>query len=120
VIHIVRLRLADGYPVAYEIRYLAQSLCPTILKENLTCDSIHWLLVRKYQIPLVKMTHAVELRPVTSEQAEKLQIETGTTAFFIDRLTFTEKDGKRYPAVWFQAIYREDVYRIEATALRSL
>ncbi len=35
VFHIKRLRLADGQPVAIETRYLAQSLCPGLLDEDL-------------------------------------------------------------------------------------
>ncbi|MBN1287457.1 MAG: GntR family transcriptional regulator [Anaerolineae bacterium] len=120
VIHIARLRFADDHPVVYETRHLAQALCPTLLGENLTGDSIHWLLVYKYQIPLVKMMHVVEIRRLSAEQTGLLQAQPGSTAFFVDRLTFTEKNGAQCPAVWFQAIYHDNIYHIEATAHRTL
>ena len=114
VIHVVRLRLADGQPVAYEKRNMAYSLCPHLLDENLQATSIHRLLTHKYQISLVRMVHTVEVGRLTTKQAELLQTRAGVTAFFVDRLTYTEKDGRKYPAVWFWAIYREDNYNIRA------
>ena len=48
--HIVRLRLADNKPVAREIRYLAHSLCPSLLDDDLEAESIHSLLIHKYRM----------------------------------------------------------------------
>ena len=113
-IHIVCLRLADNQPVLHETRYLAQSLCPALLDEDLTNNSIHALLVHKYQIPMVKMSHTVEAGQLTAAQAELLQATPGTNAFFIERLTTTEKDGVRFPAVWYTGIYLDSHFDIHA------
>ncbi len=120
VIHIACLRLADNQPVVYATRYLAQSLCPALLDEDLVNRSIHWLLIYKHQIPMVRMTHTVEAGHLLVEQAELLQAKPGATAFFVDRITYTAKDGRKFPAVWFQAIYREDNYHIKARVQTSL
>lgn len=117
VLHIVRLRLADRQPVAYETRYLASALCPTLLEHELEGQSIHCLLVSHYQIPLVRMTHTVEIQVLTAPQAELLQVQAGTRAFFVDRLTYTSEQDKKVPAVWFQAIYRQDNYDLQAQFL---
>lgn len=114
VIHIIRLQLADGHPVVHEIRYLAQKLCPDLLNDDLENTSLHWLLIHKHGIPLVRMTHTVEAGALSSSQAKLLQAEAGATAFFVDRLTYTEKNSLKFPAVWYQAIYREDNYHIRA------
>lgn len=113
-LRIVRLQLADGQPVVHETRYLAQSLCPGLFSEDLESNSIHWLLIKKYNIPLVRMTHTVEAGSLSKAQSELLQAEPGATAFFVDRLTYTEKNGLKIPAVWFRAVYREDNYHIQA------
>jgi GntR family transcriptional regulator len=114
VFHIQRLRLADGQPVALETRYLAQSLCPDLLNEDLNTQSLHGLFVNKYHIPLVRMEHVVEVRPLSAELAPLLKATPETSAFYVDRVTFTEKSGGgKMPAVWFQAIYREDNYYIQ-------
>ena len=117
-IHIVCLRLADNQPVLHETRYLAQSLCPTLLEEDLENNSIHALLVNKHQIPMVKMSHTVEAGQLSAEQASLLQAKSGTNAFFIERLTYTEKDGVRFPAVWYSGIYLENNYDIRAELKR--
>ncbi|PID85843.1 MAG: hypothetical protein CSB13_06000 [Chloroflexi bacterium] len=114
VIHIVCLRLADNHPVLHETRYLAHSLCPALLDEDLATHSIHALLVNKHQIPMVKMSHTVEVIQLTAEQADLLQAKPGTNAFFIERLTTTEKDGVRFPAVWYTGIYLENHYDFRA------
>lgn len=116
VIHIARLRLGDGRPVALETRYLAQRLCPTLLEEDLTSESIHRLLVAKYHIPLVKMVHTVEIRRLPAEQALLLHAPQDSNAFFVDRLTYTEQGDRRFPAVWFQAFYRREMYHLEIEA----
>jgi GntR family transcriptional regulator len=114
ILQIVRLQLADGQPVVHETRYLAQSLCPALLSDDLESTSIHWLLIQKYNIPLVRMTHTVEAGSLSAAQSVLLQAEPGATAFFVDRLTYTEKNGEKIPAVWFQAIYVEENYHIQA------
>ncbi|NOK61303.1 MAG: hypothetical protein GFH27_549305n72 [Chloroflexi bacterium AL-W] len=120
IIHIARLRLADQQIVAYEERYLAESLCPHLLQEDLETHSIHHLLVHTYRIPLVKMVHTVELGHLSDEQAQLLHAEPHSDAFFIDRLTFSKHEGRRFPAVWYRAIYGEDHYHIEARVQTSL
>lgn len=113
-IHIICLRLSDNQPVLHETRYLAQSLCPTLLDEDLEHNSIHALLVNKHQIPMVKMSHTVEAGQLSDEQAELLQAKPQTNAFFIERLTYTEKEGVRFPAVWYHGIYLEHHFDIRA------
>ncbi|MEM7335694.1 MAG: GntR family transcriptional regulator [Chloroflexota bacterium] len=129
VIQISRLRLADGQPVAHETRYLAEYLCPNLLSENLEDDAIHDLLVNKYQIPLVKMTHTVEAGVLDAQHLELFAInskhdltgpKTGTAAFFIDRLTYTERVNTQVPAVWFKAIYLDHRLDLGANLRPSL
>ncbi|MCP5095287.1 MAG: GntR family transcriptional regulator [Chloroflexi bacterium] len=114
VFHIERLRLADGQPVAFERRILAQGLCPDLAHDNLETQSIHWLLTQKYNIPLVRMVHTVERRPLTPTQADLLHATVNGSAFMVDRLTFTTNGTETIPAVLFQAVYREDNYYLQA------
>jgi len=118
VIHIARLRLADDQPVVYETRCLAYALCPGLLEDDLEEESIHQLLIDKYQIPMVRMTCAVEARILSNQQAALLQAIPETAAFFVDRLTYTTQLLQSVPAVWFQAIYREDSYNWHGRYIR--
>ena len=84
IIELIRLRLADNRPVSYETRYLAESLCPELLENDLENSSVHSLLVKQYHIPLVKMVHTVEVGRLNLEQAKVLQAEPNSNAFFVD------------------------------------
>jgi DNA-binding GntR family transcriptional regulator len=120
VIHVVQLKLADGKPVARETRYLAHKLCPGLLGENLTDDSIHYMLVYKFNIPLVKIQHVVEIHNLSPDDAQILQADPEALAFSVDRLSFTNLNGRVSPAVWFQALYRQEMYQFRAKPQNSL
>lgn len=120
VIHIVQLRLADGKPVARETRFLAHKLCPTLLDEDLVEESIHLLLVHKCNIPLVKIRHIVEIHDLSASDARLLMTAPKSLAFSVDRLSYTNLNGAISPAVWFQAVYRQEVYQFRAQPQNSL
>jgi GntR family transcriptional regulator len=119
VFHIERIRLADNLPVAHEIRYLPEFLCPALIHENLETQSIHWLLVKKFTIALVRMEHIVELCTLTHDQAMLLRATSDQTAFSVDRLTYTRQGVEQIPAVWFQATYREDTYNMTVQSIHD-
>ena len=111
VIEIARLRLADGKPMAIETRYLARTISPELLDEDLEHQSIHRLLIDKFNIPLVRAWHSIEARVLTGEEANLLQVPEGTAGFLVERVTFTENNR---PVTWFRTIYRGDEYRFTA------
>ncbi|MEM9773964.1 MAG: GntR family transcriptional regulator [Chloroflexota bacterium] len=114
VFQIERILLADDEPVAYECRIFEQNLCPGMINEDLENQSIHWLLSQKYNVPLVKMVHTVERLPMKQPYAGYLGAKQGEPAFIVDRLSFTEQDGVKFPAVLFEAVYRENSYYLHA------
>lgn len=111
VFHIERLRLANDRPVLFETRYLAERLCPELIKHNLEKESIHDLLTRRYNVPMTRAIHTIEVRLLSHPEAKLLEVSPGTPAFFVDRLTYTIGDR---PAVWYQALYRGDEYHFRA------
>jgi GntR family transcriptional regulator len=111
VIKICRLRLANGRPMAYETRCLAYDLCPQLMDEDLEQQSIHNLLINKYNIPLTRACHTIEARVLSEQEAEILEAEPGSACFVIDRLTYTTAHR---PGTWYQALYRGDEYRLVA------
>jgi GntR family transcriptional regulator len=117
VIESARLRLANGKPMAYETRYLAYKLCPQLLVEDLAVESIHSLLIDKYNIPLIRACHTVEARVLSEEEARLLETEPGSAGFFVDRVTYTVHDE---PVTWYRTLYRGDEYRFTAEFQRPL
>jgi GntR family transcriptional regulator len=110
-IEIIRLRLADEKPIAYETRYLSYRTCPQLLEEDLEHQSIHSLLIDKYNIPLVRACYTIEARVLSEKEAEYLQVEAGSAGFVIERVTYTTADK---PVTWYRTVYRGDVYRFSA------
>jgi GntR family transcriptional regulator len=111
VIEISRLRLADGKPIAYETRYLSYTTCPELMEEDLENQSIHTLLLDKYNIPLIRAWYTIEARVLPPKEAELLQVAPGTASFVVERVTFTTNDR---PVTWYRTIYRGDVYHFTA------
>jgi GntR family transcriptional regulator len=110
-IEIIRLRMADEKPIAYETRYLSYKTCPQLLEEDLENQSIHSLLIDKYTIPLVRACYTIEARVLSQKEAGFLQVETGSAGFVIERVTYSTDDK---PVTWYRTVYRGDVYRFSA------
>ena len=111
VIEIIRLRLADCLPMALETRYLAYKICPDLLHEDLEKQSIHNLLIDKYNIPLIRARHMIEAHVLTPCEAEVLQARAGSAGFFVSRVTYTLNDR---PVTRYHIVYRGDEYRFTA------
>ncbi len=111
VFEIERLRLADGQPMALEMRYMAQKICPELIHEDLEGQSIHKLLIDKYSIPLIRARHIIEARPLTERESTLLEAPACSAGFFVSRVTYTLLDR---PVTLYQIIYRGDEYRFSA------
>jgi GntR family transcriptional regulator len=110
-IEIIRLRLADGKPVAFETRYLSYKTCPQLMEEDLENQSIHSLLLDKYNIPLIRAIYTIEARVLSQKEAGYLQVEPGSAGFAVERMTYSSNE---LPVTWYRTIYRGDVYRFSA------
>lgn len=104
VVRVARLRLADGTPLAHEERVFAADLCPGILDEDLENQSLYWLITTKYAIPIVRIQHVVDVRPLRAAEASVLKTVEGELGYAVDRLTFTTD---LRPAVWFRSLHRD-------------
>jgi GntR family transcriptional regulator len=111
VIEITRLRLADGIPMAFETHYLVYKICPDLVTEDLENQSIHSLMINKYNIPLVRARNTIEARVLTAREAKLLQTRPGSAGFFVSRVTYTLGDQ---PVTVYRIIYRGDEYRLTA------
>lgn len=114
VIHIQRLRLADQQPIIFEERFLNANLCPQLEHEDVARQSIHWLLVHKYKLPLVRVTHTVEMQEIGRESAELLKLKPFDQVFAVERLTYTKQDGVVQPAVFYRALCHGEEYQFKA------
>ena len=120
VVHIVQLRCANDLPIVYEERYFAKALCPNITQADVEQSSIHGLLVDTYKIPLIRLSHTIEVTNLPDEKFDSFGVKETLPVFYVDRLSFTQIDDDIQPAVWYQAYYRADDYRFEAQFRTSI
>lgn len=100
-----RLHYFDDRPVRYEIRYLRSDLCGGILRENLEVDSIHEILVFKYNLPLTKVWQRMEAVSLSEEVAFLFDVNPGYPAFHIQRITYTFDEA----VTWVEYLIRGDL-----------
>ena len=110
VILVKRLRMADGVPLMLETRYLNETHCRPILKEDLGTGSIHDILIKKLNLPLTRVKQTLEIKRASKNEAELLGVKEGDCCFYMVRTTFTGE----IPMTWVHYVYRSDRYRFEA------
>lgn len=107
VIFVKRLRYANNEPIMLESRFLNYTYCKRILDEPLETESIHNLLIQKYDLPLTKATQYLEAVKINFEESKYFDIQPGEPGFLLSRVTFTASR----PITWVKYIYRGDRYR---------
>jgi GntR family transcriptional regulator len=89
-LHLVRLRLADGHPVAIQSAYLPSQMFPGLEKEYLVNRSLFEVLRQNYFVYPAWTEATVEASAATPEQARWLEIKAGDPVLIVRGLTFTE------------------------------
>lgn len=120
IIHIVQLRLSSGQAIVYEERFFAKALCPDITEEIVAQNPIHRILIDTYKIPLIRLSHSIEVSELPDDKFTLFKVDEAVAVFSVDRLSFTKRDGKIHPAVWYQALYRADEYQFQAQFQTSI
>jgi GntR family transcriptional regulator len=84
-----RLRLANDEPVAVETAYLPCRLCPDLINEDLSGNSLYAVLAAKYQIVPTWADAEFEARTATKEEAALLGMETNKPVLSARRVTYS-------------------------------
>ena len=91
-----RLHHFDDTPVRYEVRYLRGDLCGGVLREDLERESIHELLVDRFNLPLTRVWQRMEARRAGYGLASLFQVDEGYPVFHITRVTYTFEQPVTY------------------------
>lgn len=89
-LHLVRLRLADGKPVALQSSYISRKLCPGIENEDFSSQSLFAILREKYYVYPSWTEVFIEALPATSEEAHLLEMKPGEPLLIVRGKTFTD------------------------------
>jgi GntR family transcriptional regulator len=117
LVHIERLRLADGEPLALDRSWLPARVAGRLLDAPLTRAGLYDELARLCGVTIVGGSERV--RPVVPSVAERraLGVPQGVAGFAIERLVRSEQE----PVEWRQSLVRGDRYSlvVELSARRS-
>ena len=111
---IERLRLADGIPMMKETRYLSLSLCPDIQRRDLE-QSLYEVFDKHYDIHLTEINQMLSAIVLEGEWLKVFQVERPIPAFRVEGASFC---GKDMIVEMENAVYRGDMYRFAAKAVR--
>lgn len=109
VLHVRRVRTADGEPMALEDLHVPADLVPGLSGTDLQDASFYDLLESRYALSITAATQTIEPHQVTAEEAEQLEAAEGDLAFLFER-TSRVADGR--VAEFVRSVYRGDRYRI--------
>lgn len=109
-----RIRYADGIPMMSETRYISLQLCPDIQRRDLE-HSLYKLYEKEYGVRLTEINQMVSAVVLEREQLKHFNLEKSVPAFRVEGVSFC---GKDLIIEMEDAIYRGDMYRFAAKAVR--
>lgn len=77
VIELIRIRYADGEPIAVVQSYLPYDLCAFILDVDLETNSLYQILAGDRKSTVVKVDRVVEAKIISREDSKLLNVEKG-------------------------------------------
>jgi len=93
VIHIRRLRLGDGMPLAIQSVYLLPDLCPGILEEDLS--HLFRLYENRYRVQVNVADEVIRVGRAAEDEAALLEIALGDPVVIRDRVS-SAQDGEPF------------------------
>ncbi|MDH7485094.1 MAG: GntR family transcriptional regulator [Anaerolineae bacterium] len=115
VIVIERLRFIEDEPIVLVTTYLPYELCPEILHEDLSGQSLYACLEKRYGLTIARGRRTIEAVPANEYEAQLLQVEKGTPLVLLDSVSYLE-DGT--PVEYYHALHRGDRSRFEVELVR--
>jgi GntR family transcriptional regulator len=115
VCEIERIRYADGIPMMAETRYISLHFCPDIHRRNLE-QSLYTIYEKDYGMRLTEINQMVSAVLLEGESLKPFQLLKPVPAFRVEGVSFC---GKDLIIEMEDSVYRGDMYRFAAKALRE-
>jgi len=110
-----RLRFVDGEPIVLVISYVPYRLCPELVNEDFSTQSLYAILEKRYELELVYGRRTLEAVAATEEEAEFLEIQEGDPIVLLRSISYLKDGG---PIEYFKARHRGDRSRFEVELFR--
>jgi len=115
VIVIERLRSVGSEPINLVTTYLPYDICPDLIDEDLSTQSLYALLEKKYGLELSHGRRTIEAVAANQYEAQLLGVEEGAPLVLLDSVSYL-RDG--HPIEYFHAVHRGDRSRFEVEVVR--
>lgn len=106
----VRLRFANGEPLALQTSYLVASLCPGLLDEDLS-QSLLSILRDKYHLTLSSGMQMISARVPTNDERKLLKLDRGVAILYVRRISRLNT-GQSFE--YLESTYHGDHYQFVA------
>ena len=115
VVLLVRLRSADGVPMAIERTHLVSARVPHLRRHLTAEDSLYRVLRDEYGVEPVESEDTIETGVLSPDDAALLRTDVGLPALLQTRLAL-DADGT--PLEWTESVYRGDRFTLVARLRR--
>jgi GntR family transcriptional regulator len=115
VCEIERIRYADGIPMMAETRYISLQFCPDIHRRNLE-QSLYTIFEKDYGLRLTEINQMLSAVLLEGDSLRPFQLLKPVPAFRVEGVSFC---GKDLIIEMEDSVYRGDMYRFAAKALRE-
>jgi GntR family transcriptional regulator len=109
VVHMERVRTADGEPMALERTHLPAQRLPGLEDADLTDASLYELLERRWGVRVAEADQWASVVRVTDEEAALLHVSPEQPALLFQRVT---RDPAGTPVEYVRSLYRGDRYEV--------
>lgn len=109
VIHLHRLRLADGLPIAIQRTYLPHHLCPDLLQYDFSLRSLLDVLRTEYGLKLARADTSIEAAIARTEEIHLLQLSSPAAVLTSEQTTYLDSG---VVIEWTRSVFRGDRYRL--------
>ncbi len=94
VVHIERVRLANGQPISFDDSYFREDLGTRVSAENLENEPFYSILEEKYGLPLSQAEYVLAAALADARTADFLMLGEGAPVLVIERTSYTKDDPR--------------------------
>ncbi len=116
VVRIVRLRCADGEPMALETSYYPHARFPDLAELDLTDRSIYQVLEERYGVVPAYAVDTIELAVAGPYEARELAVQEGIPVVLCSRVAYLDDDT---PIETTRTVHRGDRFRSVIRVMRE-
>jgi GntR family transcriptional regulator len=115
VLVIERLRFIQDEPIVLVTTYLPHHLCPDLLREDLTHQSLYECLEKRCGLSIAYGRRTLEAVPANDYESHLLRVKAGAPLLLVDSVSYLD-DGT--PLEYYHALQRGDRLRFEVELVR--